>query len=265
VFSLAFSVVAVFAPCRAGSHRVDVGGFKLNVRCVGEGSPVVLLDAGAGDTSETWDWVVPDVRRFTRVCVYDRAGLGKSDPGPLPRTSDRIADELERLLARARIPGPYVLAGHSFGGLNMRLFASRHPRDVAGLVLVDATPEDYPGRAAGLRSRDEVEKLRTAVALGSPAFRSELDAMTDSAAIVRASQPPTAPVIVITSGQTDASQAFRALWAELQAKMVKTFPHAKQVLADQSGHYVQYDQPELIVQAIRELTDGAREGTKGDY
>src|SRR5258705_6270672 len=78
------------APARAAAHRIDVGGFRLNLRCEGAGSPTVILEAGAGDTLATWEWVLPDVRKTTRVCAYDRAGLGMSDPGPKPRTSELI-------------------------------------------------------------------------------------------------------------------------------------------------------------------------------
>ena len=255
----ALCIASIASPVRAGSHRIDVGGYKLNIRCVGEGVPVVLFDSGAGDTSETWDWVVPEVRRITKVCTYDRAGLGRSDVGPFPRTSDRIVDELDRLVKRAGILGPYVLAGHSFGGLNMRLFASLHPESVAGLVLVDATPEDYPAKDATLRTRDETEKLRTARALGTPTFRSELDSMIDSAAIVRAQAPTEAPVVILTAAHADASVTFRETWTALQARMVRVFPHARQVVADRSGHYIQYDQPELIVEALRELIERFRD------
>src|SRR5882672_3624033 len=136
------SVLTPGAPTCAAAHRIDVGGFRLNLRCDGEGSPTVILEAGAGDTLATWEWVLPDVRKLTRVCAYDRAGLGRSDPGPKPRTSERIVAELRELLLRAHVPPPYVLVGHSFGGLNVRLFASRNPGEVSGLVLVDATPED---------------------------------------------------------------------------------------------------------------------------
>jgi len=251
-------VAPLAPPAQAGSRRIDVGGYKLNLRCAGEGVPVVLFDSGAGDSSDTWDWVVPEVRRFTKVCTYDRAGLGKSDVGPFPRTSDRIVDELDRLVKRAGVLGPYVLAGHSFGGLNMRLFASLHPESVAGLVLVDATPEDFPATDASLRTRDENEKLRTDRALGTPTFRSELDSMIASAASVRAARPTEAPVVVLTAAHADASVTFRETWTVLQKRMVGAFPHARQVLADHSGHYIQYDQPELIVAAIRELIDGAR-------
>jgi pimeloyl-ACP methyl ester carboxylesterase len=120
---------------------VDVGGHNLYLHCVGQGNPTVVLDSALAMTSYTWTPVQTEVARFTRVCSYDRAGYGLSDPGPLPRTSRQLADELYALLQKAGEPGPYVLAGHSLGGYNVRIFASAHPADVAGLLLVDATSE----------------------------------------------------------------------------------------------------------------------------
>jgi pimeloyl-ACP methyl ester carboxylesterase len=256
----AIAVLACAASRTAGaaSRGVDIGGYKLNLRCHGDGSPVVVLDAGAGDTLGTWDWVVPDVRRFTRVCAYDRAGLGRSDPGPLPRTSERIVDELHALLTRARVPGPYVLVGHSFGGLNVRLYAARNPGEVAGVVLVDATPEDFPDAVAVLRTRAENEKLRTALGMAPPAFRSELDAMPQSAAAVRAAPATGVPVIALTSALGDDPPSEHTLWAQLQRRLALSFPHGQQVIAPRSGHYIQFDQPELVVAAIRELVESAR-------
>jgi pimeloyl-ACP methyl ester carboxylesterase len=251
-------VAAAVTPCVAGSRRVDVGGYRLNVRCAGDGSPAVILDAGAGDTLGTWDWVAPDVRRFTRVCAYDRAGLGRSEPSPMPRTSDRIVEELRALLTRARIPGPYVLVGHSFGGLNVRLYASRYPDDVAGVVLVDATPEDFPGSEAARPSRAENEKLRTARAAAPAAFESELDAMLESAAAVRRSKPTEAPVVVLSAAHPDAPPSFRTVWSDLQKRLALSFPNGRQLIADGSGHYIQFDRPELVVTAIRDLVDAAR-------
>src|SRR4030095_7799142 len=130
----------------AMARKVDVGGYRLRLQCTGQGSPTVVMDSGLGDTLETWADVWPGVKAFTRVCVYDRAGLRKSESGPPPRTSQRISDELHGLLLIAQVPGPYVLVGHSFGGLNVRLFAAQHPEQVVGLVLVEATHEDYPER-----------------------------------------------------------------------------------------------------------------------
>jgi|SRR5688572_5225015 len=121
---------------------VDVGGYRLHLNCVGTGAPTVILDAGLMDFSTMWARVQPPVSHFTRACAYDRAGLGWSDPSPKPRTSEIMLGELRALLLAAGIEPPYVLVGHSFGGMNMRLFARRHPRDVVGLVMVDAAHED---------------------------------------------------------------------------------------------------------------------------
>ena len=251
--------LAALAPYVAHAKKIDVGGYKLNIHCDGEGAPTVVLDAGAGDTLETWDWVVPDVKKFTRVCAYDRAGLGKSDRGPTPRTSAQIAVELHALLRRAGILPPYVLVGHSFGGLNMRLYASRYPGEAVGLVLVDATPEEFPSREAELLPKGDREKLRTSLATAPAAFRDELDAMAESAAEVAAAGPlEPFPVRVLTAAHRDDSEAFRTAWLEWQRRMTAAFPQGVQILAGTSGHYIQFDQPGLIVDAVRELVEPTR-------
>jgi pimeloyl-ACP methyl ester carboxylesterase len=123
---------------------VTVGHHRLHIRCEGDGGPPVIFDAALGGSSLSWSLVQPAVARFTRTCSYDRAGFGWSDAGPLPRTAGRIGDELHELLRAASVPPPYVLVGHSYGGLVMRLYASRHPNDVAGLVLIEpAIPEEW--------------------------------------------------------------------------------------------------------------------------
>jgi pimeloyl-ACP methyl ester carboxylesterase len=123
---------------------VDVGGFRLHLHAQGHGSPTVVFDAALGGSSLSWSLVQPRVAEITRTCSYDRAGFGWSDAGPMPRTAGRIADELYTLLVRARMDPPFVLVGHSYGALVMRVFASRHPAEVAGLVLVEpAIAEDW--------------------------------------------------------------------------------------------------------------------------
>jgi pimeloyl-ACP methyl ester carboxylesterase len=121
-----------------------MGTHRLHIRCSGQGLPTVVFDAALGASSLSWSLVQPAIARVTRACTYDRAGFGWSDAGPLPRTAGRIADELYDLLRREAVPGPYVLVGHSFGGLVMRLFESRHAGETAGLVLIEpAVPEEW--------------------------------------------------------------------------------------------------------------------------
>ncbi len=128
----------------APGRLIDVGGFSLHLHCSGAGTPAVVLDAALGGSSVSWSWVQPEIARLTRVCSYDRAGYGWSEPGPLPRTAGRMAEELRTLLDRGGVPPPFVLVGHSFGGLIMRIFAARYRDEVSGLVLVDAAhPEDW--------------------------------------------------------------------------------------------------------------------------
>lgn len=117
-------------------------GVSLNLNCVGQGSPTVILDSGLGVPAAGWDFVMPDVAKFARICSYDRAGYGWSSAGLMPRTSDEIVKELHALLAVSEEKGPYVLVAHSFGGYNVRVYADKYPADVAGLVLVDTSHED---------------------------------------------------------------------------------------------------------------------------
>jgi pimeloyl-ACP methyl ester carboxylesterase len=118
---------------------IDVGGHSLHLSCSGSGGPTVVLEPGAGETSSAFRWIAPAVARDTRVCVYDRAGRGWSDPADTPQDAAQIANDLHTLLQRGQVPGPYVLAGHSFGGLYVLTFAARFPDEVAGMVLVDPT------------------------------------------------------------------------------------------------------------------------------
>jgi pimeloyl-ACP methyl ester carboxylesterase len=131
---------------------IDVGGHRLHLNCTGSGSPTVVLEPGLGEVSPAMGWIAPVVARDTRVCVYDRAGRGWSDPAAGPQDAVQTAAELHTLLDRGHIPGPYVLAGHSFGGLYVLTFAATYPDQVAGLVLLDSTapvPGPIPPTKAG--------------------------------------------------------------------------------------------------------------------
>lgn len=116
---------------------VDIGGYRLHIRCQGEGSPIVILDALGDGMSANWGWVQPEVAHSTRVCAYDRAGLGWSDAAPGPSDARTAAEALHALLTRAGVKGPYVLVGHSYGAHVVRLYADTYPADVVGMVLLD--------------------------------------------------------------------------------------------------------------------------------
>ena len=124
-------------PVPPPGRLVDVGGFRLHLHCSGRGSPSIVLDAALGGSSVSWSLVQPELAALSRVCSYDRAGFGWSDPGPLPRTAGRIAGELRTLLHRAGVPPPFLMVGHSFGGLVALVFARRFAAETCGLVLVD--------------------------------------------------------------------------------------------------------------------------------
>src|SRR5205823_465017 len=135
---------AVYA--RPGQLVSAAEGARLNLYCMGSGSPTVVFDSGWGHWAPAWSKVQPQIAKWTRACSYDRAGTGFSDPGPMPRTSVRIAKELRIALHRAGIRGPYILVGSAFGGDNVRTFADLYLDEVAGLVLDDADPVDLEPR-----------------------------------------------------------------------------------------------------------------------
>jgi pimeloyl-ACP methyl ester carboxylesterase len=145
-------------------EMVDVGGYSLHINCVGQGSPTVVLDAGSGGFSAQWVRVQREVSGTTRVCAYDRAGMGWSEMGPEPRDARQITSELHTLLSKADIDGPYVLVGHSFGGLYMQTYANRYPDEVAGVALVDSSTElDQFSQRPEARDSYEPQKQRSAV------------------------------------------------------------------------------------------------------
>lgn len=122
-------------------QMVDIGGYRLHMHVEGEGTPTVIFEAGAGGIGLSWELVRPAIAKATRVVTYDRAGLGWSDPSPKPRRADIMAEELHTMLKNANIEGPFILAGHSLGGVVARQFAAKYPDEVAGLVMVDSAHE----------------------------------------------------------------------------------------------------------------------------
>ena len=151
---------------------IDVGGHRLHLHCTGSGSPTVVFEPGAGDFSPVMGWITPAVADDTRVCVYDRAGRGWSEPADGPQDGTQIASDLHTLLQRGNVPGPYVLAGHSFGGLYVLTFAARYPDEVAGMVLVDSTnPASQPQAEGSANDEGSYDALGRISALGAASAR----------------------------------------------------------------------------------------------
>jgi pimeloyl-ACP methyl ester carboxylesterase len=291
-------------PAQGGfARRVKIHrGRRLYLECRGSGRPTVILEAGTGNNARIWHAhepgrraILPAVARFTRVCAYDRPGtvwpggegqpksVSRSDPVAMPRTVRDLVRDLHALLRKARtlhgarIHGPYVLAGHSFGGMVMRLYATIHPRRVAGLVSIDAQSEWFAAAFKRLLTREQYTD--TVVYPPPPAgFEGYSDyeqlTLDASGAEMRQAQADTPlhrmPLVVLSHSPTDPNpfgfppdfpigalnQAFNAS----QDKLAALVPGARHVIAARSGHYIQLDQPKLVIDAIRSVVKKARRG-----
>ncbi len=299
---------------------IPVEGVALHVYPRGSGTPTVVLDSALGGSCLTWAHVQPKVAEFTTVCSFDRAGLGWSAASPRPRTSGNIVEELRGLLRAAGFPPPYVLAGHSFGALNVRAFYARYPEEVAGLVLVDAAhPEEW--LAMSPHNRLRLEKGIQLTRRGAWLARAGLARMVAALAGTRAADWARTGVRWVTGGAIDTARGDRILapvaklprefypvlkwmWSQpkffdaLAGQMERLPESARQaaeagdfgdlplvvlgapdadpargplheraatlsrrgrfVLAHQSGHWIPLDEPELVVEAIREVCAHAR-------
>jgi pimeloyl-ACP methyl ester carboxylesterase len=256
------------------SGRFDIGGRKLFLHCTGSGSPTVVFEGGL-----TTDWVELQnrVTLFTRACSYDPAnGLwGRSDPAPTPRTAEDVVADLHALLAAAKVPGPYVLAGHSDGGLFVQLYASKHPAEVAGLVLIDAVHKDYYARRTALLKKllppaawkVTMRQLRAhAPALVDPEQIDMETSLAQARAALSAAPLRPMPLFVLSHGRVDQpdadpriNAADERLWQTLQDELAALVPNSKHVVAKQSGHDIQHAQPELTASAIREVVEAVRD------
>lgn len=312
---------------------VDAGGFRLNLYCMGSGSPAVIFDSGWGDWAPAWSKVQPQVAQWTRACSYDRAGAGFSDPGPMPRTSVRIANELHTALHHAGIAGPYILVGSAFGGDNVRTFADLYMDEVAGLILDDADPDDLEPRAMQEETHREharippdlhaCQKLLAeykasavqAAGAGQAApscaqkffFRGlpetewspELNAklleiaqtklaMYDAYASEMEQTPAdeswlqqhrrsfsARPIRVLTSGNhgvghlekkppdTPEHVKYEQETTLAQARWLALSSNSKQIFARNSSEYIQFDEPETLINAIREVYDQTKHKPSG--
>ncbi len=261
---------------------IDIGTHRLHINCTGEGSPSVIIDSGIGGFSLEWFKIQNNLSKDVRVCSYDRAGYGWSELGPGPRTTARIARELNVLLTEAKIPGPYLLVGHSFGGYNIRYFASEYPELVAGLVFIDAShPEQFNteefkreepnAQFQKNKNRMKVRLVQPIISENYPAekkrmafrlmstwkskitFLNESDFMETSAKQVaaRSEKPYTFPVIIITRGKrvwphNDLGNRREQQWSNLQNDLENIGSQSEHFLAHKSGHVVHLDQPNLV-------------------
>ena len=284
---------------------VDVGGHRLHINSMGEGSPVVVMDAGGASSSISWSLVQPEVAKFTRVITFDRAGHGWSDPGPKPQSSERIIEELDTLLSNEKIEGPYIVVGQSFGGQNVRLYASLYPDKVAGMVLVDSAHEDWAkiksiapwrgrliedartlklqlnpilARLGWLRLRYrpsglpqgfsiEAQAAATALDLRSRAYDGILGLLATIEMCddqLRNSPPlPDIPLTVLSAHVRHepwgipADEADR-YWMELAADLASRVPNSTHIVSENGGHNLHYDDPKLVIDAIRQVVETVR-------
>ena len=269
---------------------IDIGaGRKMYLECSGSGSPTVILESGYRNDAEIWSAelepgmspVFSQVARFTRVCAYDRPGtfldadhLGRSTPVPMPRTARDLVSDLHALLQTAHVPGPYVFAAHSFGGIFARLYASTYPNDVVGMVLVDAlsekvrtglTPErwklyvnfGFTKPTPGLEKYKDIETLDV---------NASLDQM-EKAASAEPLRPM--PLFVLTQGQpfdlspwqplpADFPGALNKAWHTAQDALATLAPNAKHKIATKSSHYIQAQEPQLVIDAIKQVVEAVR-------
>lgn len=280
---------------------VDVGGYKLHIHCLGTGAPTVITENGLGGSSPDWSLVQPAVSQQTRICSYDRAGSGWSEAGPTPRTSQQIATELHTLLTNANLPGPYVLVGHSAGGLHVQVYASQYPEEVAGLVLVDPTPAraimrfspeqrqavlpnltqapllrvlEFLGllRLLPLAGDEVLEPLPTEIGAQIRAHRLQSGAMTtmlaEAASLETSIQqtvaatplPPDRPLIIVWHGIPAEPVALEPQARAAMDELLQQSHNSKFIVAEQSGHAIPLERPDVVIDAIQQVIEAVRTG-----
>lgn len=274
----------------------DVGGFKMHMDCTGEGSPSVILESGLGDTYLSWRKVQPQIAKFTRVCSYDRAGLGYSDSSTQPRTSKVIAGELHALLKAAGIAPPYVLVGHSMGGYHVRLYASLYPSEVTGMVLIDASHPDQENRfppelknmegswlreaefleyttpfgvprLIGLCDQDPVQRAAECNFHSAREGVAELKSFAESAAQTAATGSlGDLPLAVLSHDPdkpsadipADLAKPTNEAWQKMQEELAHLSTRGTHEIAKNSSHYIQMDRPDLVIDAVRSVVEQVR-------
>jgi pimeloyl-ACP methyl ester carboxylesterase len=270
---------AVVDTGRPGKLVAIGGGRNLYVDCVGSGSPTVVLEAGLGADTFSWRDVQPQLGRTTRTCSYDRAGTGSSVATPGVRDARDDVDDLQRLLTGPYLDPPYVLVGHSYGGLLVRLFARAHPEETAGLVLVDAKGRDQTRRELAIWPKSQAPALRRAWARP---VKEGVDLAAGDALGRRVTTLDDTPLAVVTAGTHAAdsrgmppplARALYRLWVTMQDELAALSSDHVHVVALRSDHWVASrrfyrgnqridGQPEVVIRAVRAVVAAARDGTR---
>jgi pimeloyl-ACP methyl ester carboxylesterase len=255
------------APVIVGSGKlVGIGGGRrLYLDCAGSGSPTVVLEAGFGGNARDWQSVQPQIGRTTRTCAYDRAGLGNSVALPGVHDASDEIDDLQRLLAAAGIGPPYVLVGHSYGGLLVRLFAKAHPDETAGVVLVDAVGRNEMRRLLAKWPKSLAPAARRAVARP---VQDGVDVAAGDTLSTRVRTLGETPLAVITAGTHEdfrlpprLNPAFERLWGTMQDELAALSSDHVHVVALRSDHFVQAldGQPRVVIRAVQRVVRAARD------
>jgi pimeloyl-ACP methyl ester carboxylesterase len=260
------------APLAEGSGTLVAigGGRSLYLECVGSGSPTVVLEAGFGADTFSWRDVQPQIGRRTRTCAYDRAGTGNSVAPPGVRDArDEIAD-LRRLFARARIEPPYVLVGHSYGGVLARVFAHLYPTETAGLVLIDTMGRDGRRRQLAIWPRSQAPGIRRGLAT---AVMGGVDLAAGETLASGVTTLGDMPLAVITAGRQDnfphtparLGRALKRLWDRMQDELAALSDNSVHVVALASNHDIpstRSGQPSVIIRAVHAVVGAARSHTR---
>lgn len=260
------------------ARLIDVGGYRLALRQAGHGEPTVVLEMGLGAAGDSFEEIARQVAEFTRVVWYDHAGLGRSDPTPTttPRTVADLAVDFHRLLCIAQIPPPYVVAGHSMGGLTARYYQQCFPSEVAALVLIESAHEDQCEQLLAALPEEADDEL-PAVAQYRQALRitwtdpranvERIDNLANSLLMRQCKHVGRLPLVVVSRGQAQAPAGLppdlvarrERTWRELQCDLAALSSRSAHLIAEHSGHLVNQDQPDAVVQGIRQALALVRE------
>jgi pimeloyl-ACP methyl ester carboxylesterase len=247
----------------SGERHVTIGTRRVFVSCSGDASApaTVVLIAGGGFSSDVWSSVQGPLSTSARVCSFDRAGVGRSDPSPRPQTANEIVADIDALLRAAGEAPPYVLVGHSVGGIYARRFAARFPASVSGLVLIDSAHEEQIWRLAAIAPA--LVDAEYGDAWKDPGTRKDMGFLGDGE---RLNWETTVPLIVLEQGRMLTERAelgltagvipqVTAVWHSLQQDLASRSPTGELRTAQRSGHFIQTDEPGLVVQAVRDVLD----------